>query len=221
MADNYVNLPVNQPTFNWDCTNVIEEWKRFRGQVELLLVEGPYSTMNTKMKVATLQNWMTDRGQKIFKDELIFPEGKERNKLEDVLDVFEAHFTPLQSMIHSWYNLGALHSHHCKDQSDFMSRLRNLAKECGFTNQNKVVKFLFLIHNSHRRVHDQLLKEITQASTINDCLQSARRVEAIIQSEKLAQKMHSNAGDSVSVDTFKKTKSGRGRGPPGGHGHGG
>ena len=49
--------------------------------------------MNTKMKVATLQNWMTDRGQKIFKDELIFPEGKERNKLEDVLDVFEAHFT--------------------------------------------------------------------------------------------------------------------------------
>ena len=80
MADNYVNLPVNQPTFNWDCTNVIEEWKRFCGQVELLLVEGPYSTMNAKMKVATLQNWMTDRGQKIFKDELIFPEGKERNK---------------------------------------------------------------------------------------------------------------------------------------------
>ena len=136
-------------------------------------------------------------------------------------------------MIHSWYNLGALHSHHCKDQSDFMSKLRNLAKECGFTNQDEVVKFLFLIHNSHRRVQDQLytnqdevvkflflihnshrrvqdqlLKEITQASTINDCLQSARRVEAIIQSEKLAQKMHSNAGDSVSVDAFKKTKSG-------------
>ena len=179
MAENYVNLPVNQPTFNWDSTNVIEEWKRFHGQVELLLVDGPYFTMNEKVKVATLQNWMTDRGQKIFKDELIFPEEegpnkKDREKLDDVLDVFEAHFTLLQSMIHSWYNLGALHSYHCKDQSDFMSRLRNLAKECGFTNQDEVVKFLFLIHNSHRRVQDQLLTEITQASTINDCLQSAR-----------------------------------------------
>ena len=94
--------------------------------------------MNEKMKVATLQNWMTNRGQKIFKDELVFPEEgdnkKDCDKLEDVLDVFEAHFTPLQSMIHSWYNLGALHSHHWKDQSDFMSKLRNLAKDCGFTN---------------------------------------------------------------------------------------
>ena len=33
--------------------------------------------------------------------------------------------------------------------------------------------------------------------------------------------MHSNAGDSVSVDAFKKTKSGRSRGPPVGRGHGG
>ena len=64
MTENYMNLPVNQPAFNWDCANVIEEWKRFRGQVELLLVDGPYSTMNEKMKVNTLQNWMTDRGQK-------------------------------------------------------------------------------------------------------------------------------------------------------------
>ena len=226
MADKFTNLPVNQLVFNWESTNVIEEWKRFRGQVELLLEDGPYSGMAEKMKVATLQNWMTDRGQKIYKDELIFPEEgenmKDKNKLKDVLDVFETHFTPLQSMIHSWYNLGALHSHHCKDQSEFMSKLRNLAKDCGFANQDEVVKLLFLIHNSHKRVQDQLLKEITKDSAINDCLQSARRVEAIIQSEKLAQKMHSNSGDNVSVDALRKTKSGRGRGygQQGGRGRG-
>ena len=41
---------------------------------------------------------------------------KDSNILKGVLNVFEAHFTPLQSMVHSWYNLGALHLHHCKDQ---------------------------------------------------------------------------------------------------------
>ena len=194
MADNYVNMPVNQSAFNWECTNIIEEWKHYHRQVELLLVVGPYSSMTDKMKVVTLQNWMTDRGQKINKDELVFPDEedkkKDHNKLVDILDVFEAHFTPLQFMIHSWYNLGVLHSHHCKDQSDFISKFHNLAKDWGFTNQDEVIKFLFLIHNSHRYVQDQLLKEITNKSTINDFLQSPRWLKAIIQSEKLAQKMH-------------------------------
>ena len=208
MADKYMNIPLNQPVFNWESTNMIEEWKHFHGQVELLLDVGPFSKLEEPQKVATLQNWMSDKGQKIYRDELTFPEGKDKNKLKDVLDIFEAHFTPLQSMIHSWYNLGALQSHQCKDQSDFMSRLRTLAKDCGFTNEDEVVKFLFLIHNNHKRVQDQLLKEVTKESTITDCLQTARRVEAIIQSEKLAQKMHSNQSDNVSVDAFKKTKSG-------------
>ena len=60
------------------------------------------------MKVATLQNWITDRGQKIYKDELVFPNEEDNKKLTDGLDVFEVHFTALQSMIQSWYNLGAL-----------------------------------------------------------------------------------------------------------------
>ena len=54
------------------------------------------------------------------------------------------------------------------------------------------------------------------------CHQSARQVEAIIQSEKLTQKMHSNSSDNVSVDALRKTKLGRGRGcgQQGGHGRG-
>ena len=89
-----------------------------------------------------------------------------------------------------------------------MSCLHTLAKDCGFTNEDEVVKFLFLIHNNHKHVQDQLLKDVTKDSSWTDCLQTARRVEAIIQSEKLAQKMHSNQSDSVSIDAFRKTKSG-------------
>ena len=55
--------------------------------------------MEEKQKVATLLNWMTDKGQKIYKEQLIFPteepNKKDKNKLKDVLEVFEAHFTPL------------------------------------------------------------------------------------------------------------------------------
>ena len=178
MADRFMNIPLNQLNFNWDSTNMIAEWKCFRGQVELLLVGGPYSGMEEKQKDTTLLNWMTDKGQKIYSEQLTFPteepNKKDKEKLKDVFDVFEAHFTPLQSMIHSWYNLGALHSHHCKDQADFMSQLRSLANDCAFTNADEVVKFLFLIHNSHKRVQDQLLKDVTKDSSLTDCLQSVR-----------------------------------------------
>ena len=179
IADKYMDILLNQPVFNWESTNMIKEWKHFCGQVH-----------------------------KIYKYELTFPKGKDKNKVEDVLNIFEAYFTLLQSMIHSWYNLGALQSHQCKDESDFMSCLCALTKDCGFTNENGVVKCLCLIHNNHKHVQDQLLKEITKDSTITDCLQTAWQVKAIIQSEKLAQMIHSNQSDNVSIDAFKKTKSG-------------
>ena len=73
MADRYMNIPLNQLSFNWDSTNMIAEWKHFRGQVELLLVRGPYTGMEEKQKVATLLNWITDKGQKIYKEDLILP----------------------------------------------------------------------------------------------------------------------------------------------------
>ena len=102
MADRYMNIMLNQPSFNLDSTNMIAEWKHFCGQVKLLLVRGPYTGMEEKQKVATLLNWMTDKGQKIYKEDLIFPteepNKKDKEKLTDDLDVFDTHFTPLQSM---------------------------------------------------------------------------------------------------------------------------
>ena len=85
---------------------------------------------------------MTDRGQKIYKEQLVFPTANDKHALKDVLDIYKAYFTPLQSTIYSWYNLGALQSHHCKDQFDFMLKLCNLTDDCDFTNPKKAVKFI-------------------------------------------------------------------------------
>ena len=57
-------------------------------------------------------------------------------------------------MIHAWYHIGTTFSdsYDIKTQSDFMYRLKDLAKQCQFTNSDEVVKFLFLIHNKHAEV---------------------------------------------------------------------
>ena len=84
--------------------------------------------------------------------------GGERNNLFDVLDRFEAYFRP-QHMIHAWYRIGTTFSDsEVKTQSEFMYKLKDLAKQCEFTNSDEVGKFLILIHNKHVEVKQELLK---------------------------------------------------------------
>ena len=49
---------------------MIAEWKCFHDQVELLLDGGPYTGIEEKQKVATLLNWMTDKGQRSTRNNL-------------------------------------------------------------------------------------------------------------------------------------------------------
>ena len=72
---------------------------------------------------------------------------------------------------------------------EFMQHVRHLTKECNFTNQDEVSKFLFLIHNQHKRVQDQLIKEMKTTTSLAECLQIAKQVEDTIQAERLAQQL--------------------------------
>ena len=86
--------------------------------------------------------------------------GADKNNLSDVLDRFEAYFRPQHNMIHAWYRIGTTFSNSdgVTSQSEFMYKLKDLAKQCKFTNLDEVVKLLFLIHNKHVEVKQELLK---------------------------------------------------------------
>ena len=70
--------------------------------------------------------------------------------------MFEKHFQPTQSMLQSWYQLGSIYRSQCKDQTEFMFKLHDVANGCNFENKDEIVKFLFLIHNTKERVKEQL-----------------------------------------------------------------
>ena len=110
--------------------------------------------------------------------------GKDKDKLSDVLDKFEAYFRLQHNMIHVWYSIGTTFSDtgEIKTQSDFMYRLKDLAKQCEFTNSDEVVKFLFLIYNRHSEVKQELLKCVTKDTTLIQCLEYACSDEGNLQS---------------------------------------
>ena len=131
-------------------------------------------------------NWLGTAAYQLH-DEFDYT-GKDKDKLSDVLDKFEAYFTPQHNMIHAWYRIGTTFSDtgEIKTQSDFMYRLKDLAKQFEFTNSDGVIKFSFLIHNRHSEVKQELLEHVTKDTTLIQYLEYARSVEGNLQSVKLS-----------------------------------
>ena len=157
------SVPNRQPEFDWNTTNLSQEFSTFKRMCASLLDDGPYSELSGKQKVATVL------GKSAYQlhDEFDYP-GKDKDKLSDVLERFEANFRPEHNMIHAWYRTGTTfsNSEDITSQSEFMYRLKDLTSQCEFTNADEVVKFLFLIHNKHTEVKQELQKHVSKETTL-------------------------------------------------------
>ena len=144
----FTGVPIKQPEFDWNVTNLSQEFSAFKRIRKSLLEDGPYSDLSEKQKVL---NWLGRAAYQLHKE--FDYTGVDKNKLTDVLEKFNNYFKPQHSMIHAWYHIGTTFndSTDIQTQLDFMHRLKDLAKQCEFTNSDEVVKFPFLIHNKHAK----------------------------------------------------------------------
>ena len=143
-----LQLQLKHPSLNWQG-NLHENLKSFEYHARVLL-EGPYKKYDEQIKVAALLSWTGDKGFKLY--HTVDWGDKDKNKWEDILTTFKAHFKPCQTVMQSWYQLGSLYSSNCKDQSEFMARIKELVKEGAFTQQEEIIKFVFVIHNTNDKV---------------------------------------------------------------------
>ena len=163
------NVPIRQQEFDWNATNLSQELSTFKRMCTSLLEDGPYSELSEKQKVVTVLNWLGRVAYQLH-DEFDYT-GADKDKFPDVLGRFETNFRPQHNMIHVWYGIGTTFSNsdQITSRSDFMNRLKDLAKQW-------VVKFLFLIHNKHSQVKQELLKCVTKDTTLSQCLQYAHNI---------------------------------------------
>ena len=54
----FSSVPIRQPEFDWNATNLSLEFSAFKRTCKLLLEDGPYSDLSEKQKVVTLLNWL-------------------------------------------------------------------------------------------------------------------------------------------------------------------
>ena len=54
----FSNIPIRQPEFDWNVTNLSQGFSAFKRICKSLLEDGPYSDLSEKQKVVTLLNWL-------------------------------------------------------------------------------------------------------------------------------------------------------------------
>ena len=190
------NLLIKTPSFNWESVNLHDQWKLFSEQCKYLLTnDGPFSKHGEAAHVTAILNWLGPKSYQVF-DNLNFEAERK-----------EKHFKPTQSVLQSQYQLGSIYLSQCKDQTEFMSKLCDVANDCRFANKDEIVKILFLIHNTNERVKDQLIEKIKTVVTLTDILQLAKTVELTVQMETLSKQLLQNIGKlgmTIEVHAIKK-----------------
>ena len=89
--------------------------------------------------------------------------------------------------------------------------------DCNFTNKDEIVKFLYLTHNQNTRVHEHLLKELTDTTSLVDMLRMARVCEGTVHSKEISKQYLELVKTVKQVDAIHRKNNrpksnGRGRG---------
>ena len=200
-----IQLVIKYPSFSWEG-NQYESFKTFKSRTTILM-EGPYRKVQEFDKVAAILGWLGDKGFNLYEQIDWVGIGKNKEVYKDVLEAFEAHFKPCQTAMHSWYQLGSIYSNQCKNQSEFMQRLKDVPKETGFKNEIKeeIIKFLFVTHNTDQKVREYLLDKADPEKTSLDFLKLARTVESLVKTENMSRELLAGAG-KVPVGAVAKQK---------------
>ena len=132
----FLSVPIKQLEFYWQATNLSQEFSAFKRICKSLLEDGPFSDLSDKQKVEILPNWLGQTAYQLH-DEFDYT-GASKDKLADILEKFNNYFKPQHNKIHAWYRIGTTFhdSTDIKTKSDFMYRLKDLTKQCEFTNSD-------------------------------------------------------------------------------------
>ena len=114
--------------------------------------------------------------------------------------------------------LRSIYSGHYKTQSEFYHKLNSVANDCSFTNKEEIIKFLFLTHNQNTRVHEHLLKEMQDMTSMSNMLLMAHVCEGTVYSEEISKQYLEFIKTVKQVDAINQCQRSASKGR--GHGRG-
>ena len=199
-----LHIPFVPPTFSWESPSLYSQFKIFKQKVDFTF-KGTYRESAAVEKVCAILNWLHDNAYEIY-EHLHWEANGDKDDPDKVLKAFESYFKPEQNQFHSWYTLGSIYSGQFKCQHDFLTRLKEVACDCSFTNADEIVHFLFLIHNQNTCIREELLKSMKTTDSLHDALHIAHLAEGTMHTEELSKQYLDTVKKDTQIDSIHHNK---------------
>lgn len=151
-----------KPSMNWDATDLLREWKRFQQHCTFTF-DGPLSTKSEKQKVNYLMTYIGDKGREIYTTFDFVParEGTpaENETLAGVYAKYFAYVAPKHDQIRATVNFNRRKQGAHEKFDHFVTDLKLLVKDCGFQEEERMLRDAIVLRSHHTTVQEKCLDE--------------------------------------------------------------
>ncbi|XP_041357629.1 uncharacterized protein LOC121374562 [Gigantopelta aegis] len=152
----------NKPTMNWQAVHLHKEWKRFQQHCTFRF-NGPLATKTEAQKVNYLMTYIGDKGREIYNTFTWIPEDEntpaENQTLEGVYAKYEAYVAPRKKQIRATVNFNRRKQEVGEKFDNFVTDLRILVKDCGYAEEERMVRDAIVLRSVHDTVRGKCLEK--------------------------------------------------------------
>ena len=154
----------NKPSMNWNASDLNKEWNRFKQHCQFTF-RGPLSDKTEKAKVNYLMTYIGDKGREVYGTFEFAPahEGQaaEQETLEGVYAKFAEYVAPKTSQIRGTITFNNRKQKENEKFDNFITDLKILVKDCGYTDEDRMVRDCIVLRSFHETVKETVLMKET------------------------------------------------------------
>lgn len=151
-----------RPRMNWNASDLDREWKRFKQHCQFTF-KGPLSNKSEVEKVNYLMTYIGDKGREVYATFTWAPANgdtpAEDESLAAVYAKYEEYVAPQKNEIRATVNFNRRKQEANERFEDFVTALRLLVKDCGYDNEDRMLRDAIVLHSQHTRVQEKCLEE--------------------------------------------------------------
>lgn len=158
------------PSLNLDnIENCWSQWQRFKLSFRNFVLAAGFDKLSEARKAAILINCIGQQAQELYFNVL---KKEDKDKLEDVITIFDDYFRPKQNEVINTYNLNKRNQEEGESFDAYYTAIRKLAENCNFEDKkDRMLRDKIVIGVRDQRVQQKLLevKDLTLDKAVDIC----------------------------------------------------
>lgn len=201
----------NKPFMNWNAGDLAKEWRRFK-QHCMFTFDGPLSDKTEKAKVNYLMTYVGDKGREVY-GTFVWPAGpladgqaEEKDTLIGVYTRFDQYVAPKSNHIRATVAFNRRKQSETETFENFVTDLKILVKDCGFTEEDRMVRDGVVLRSFHEAVQEKCVDQ-GDTLTLEKAIEVGRNYEMQLASMKAIRGEDQNqAGAHALSDMSRRTR---------------